>query len=210
MKRFIGSLLILSGVLALVYWRWRAKWSHSPCPAWLISLLENPYMNSIAGSECLLDRAGVVPGMQVLDAGCGPGRLTIPAAARVGSSGEVVGLDIQPAMLRILGTRLTAQGIQNVRLVQGGLGEGCLENDRFDRAFLVTVLGEIPNRQLAVNEIYAALKPGGILSVTEVLPDPHFQRQRSVSQLAQKAGFQVERVYGNPLAFTMNLVKPAA
>jgi len=40
---------------------------------------------------------------------------------------------------------------------------------------LVTVLGEVPDREAALREIFDALKPGGILSVTEIIFDPHFQ-----------------------------------
>lgn len=38
--------------------------------------------------------------MRVLDAGCGPGRLTIPLARQVGPTGEVVALDVQQGMLK--------------------------------------------------------------------------------------------------------------
>jgi len=38
------------------------------------------------------------PGMAVLDAGCGPGRLAIPIARQVGPQGEVVAMDIQAGM----------------------------------------------------------------------------------------------------------------
>jgi predicted methyltransferase len=69
-------------------------------------------------------------------------------------------------------------------------------------------LGEIPNREAALKEIWAALKPGGFLSVTETIQDPHFQRRSTVRQLAEAAGFKERECFGNRLAFTMNLAKP--
>ncbi len=57
-------------------------------------------MNSVAGAETILDRLALEPGMKVLDVGCGPGRLTVPAARRVGINGHVTALDVQPEMLR--------------------------------------------------------------------------------------------------------------
>ncbi len=73
---------------------------------------------------------------------------------------------------------------------------------------LVTVLGEIPDRDAALVEIYRALKPGGWLAVAEVFPDPHYQRQTKVRELARKAGFKEAKTYGSWLAYTMILAKP--
>ena len=188
---------------------WRREKANLPCPASLSFLLENPFMDRIAGSEMLLDRAGVTPGMRVLDAGCGPGRVTLPAARRVGPTGEVLALDIQEAMLQRVRQKLDAQNVTNVRLLQAGLGQGQTEPESFDRAFLVTVLGEIPDKAAALREIYHALKPGGILSVTELLPDPDFQTPETVRRLADETGFVEEKIMGGFPAFTMNLVKPA-
>ena len=73
---------------------------------------------------------------------------------------------------------------------------------------LVTVLGEIPDQAGALKEIYAVLKPGGILSVTEVIFDPHFQRREPVTRLAQASGFKEKAFYGRSLAYTMHFEKP--
>jgi len=188
---------------------WRRQKANLPCPANLSFLLENPFMNRFAGAETLLDRAGVVAGMRVLDAGCGPGRVTLPAARRVGPTGDVVALDIQEAMLRRVRQKLDAQGVTNVRLLHAALGDGQTETEAFDRALLVTVLGEIPDKTAALGEIHRALKPGGILSVTEMLPDPDFLTPSAVRRLADAAGFVEDRLLGGFPAFTMNLMKPA-
>lgn len=179
-----------------------------PCPSWLIFLLENPYMESKAGSSVLIDRIGLKEGMRVLDVGCGPGRLTIPLAKHVGTNGEIVALDIQEKMLRKLAERIKNNNLTNVRLILGGAGEGKIqEENSFDRAILVTVLGEIPDKESALKEIFKALKPKGILSITEVFPDPDFQRQSKVMRLANTVGFVLDKKYGNLFAFTMNFIK---
>jgi ubiquinone/menaquinone biosynthesis C-methylase UbiE len=167
-------------------------------------------MEALAGSSTLLDRAGVSAGMQVLDVGCGPGRVTLPAAERVGAEGEVVALDIQPAMLAKLERRITERGVTNIRTLLAGAGDGKLDREAFDRAFLVTVLGEIPDREGALREIFSALRPGGLLSITEVFPDPHYQRRSTLRRVAEGAGFRFERFFGTRLAYTANFLRPAA
>ncbi len=204
--KFVLALLTLFGVGALLY---RRQHPHLPCPSSLSFLLENPFMNRVAGSHLLLERATVQPGMRVLDVGCGPGRITLPAALRVGETGEVVALDIQPAMLERVQKKLTEQHVTNVKLLEAGIGEGRTEANTFDRVFLVTVLGEIPDKVAALREIYRALKPGGILSITEVLPDPDYQTPGAIRAMAAETGFVIESQMGSFPAFTMNLLKPA-
>jgi ubiquinone/menaquinone biosynthesis C-methylase UbiE len=210
MKRIIQlvGLVVLGIIIGGLVWRQASRRRALPCPAWLSWLLENPLLDAAAGAQRTFERAGVAPGQRVLDAGCGPGRLTLPAARRVAPGGMVVAFDMQPAMLERLRAHLAAAGVTNVQPVLGRLGEDALEREAFDRALLVTVLGEIPDRAAALRDLYAALKPGGVLSVTELLPDPHFQSRGTVRRLGTQAGFRVAAVYGSPFRFTMNLVKP--
>jgi ubiquinone/menaquinone biosynthesis C-methylase UbiE len=88
------------------------------------------------------------------------------------------------------------------------LGERMLPENRFDRALLVTVLGEIPDRRAGLEEIAASLKPGGVLSITEMMPDPHYQSIRTIRQLAHSAGLVESRVFGNKMVYTINFRKP--
>jgi ubiquinone/menaquinone biosynthesis C-methylase UbiE len=203
----IAVVMVILAGLALG-WRALSRRHAFPCPPQFLWLLENRAMERVAGGMLLLDRAGIAPGMDVLDAGCGPGRLTLPLARRVGERGSVLAVDLQDEMLSRLKARLEEKEITHVHTLQAALGDGGLPAAAFDRALLVTVLGEIPNRVKALREILDSLRPGGMLSVTEVFPDPHFQRRSTVRQLAEQAGFEVRETFGNWRAFTMNLVCP--
>lgn len=182
------------------------------CPVWLSWFLDNRFADSYSGAETIIERASVSGGMRVLDAGCGPGRLTIPLARRVGPHGEVVALDVQEGMLTRVRDRAAQLGLTNVRTVRAALEQYSTTREPgdagFDRAVLVTVLGEVPDREAALRGLYSALKPGGILSITELILDPDYVRRPTVGELAGRCGFQSDRAFGNPLMFTVNFRKP--
>jgi ubiquinone/menaquinone biosynthesis C-methylase UbiE len=202
--RYSLAAVVLSAALAFLRQR-RRPMMHPPR---LTFLFENPIVNAFVGPERLIGRLDLAPGMRVLDAGCGPGRLTIPLARAVGPGGEVVALDGQRQMLEKLGRRLEAEGIRNVRLVRVVLGEGALGEGEFDRILLAMVLGEARDRRAAARELYAALRPGGVLSVTEIFGDPDHRRPATIQREAEAAGFRLARRFGGFPAFTLNFEKP--
>jgi ubiquinone/menaquinone biosynthesis C-methylase UbiE len=198
----------LAGLAVTAFLRQRRRPIPHPPP--LTFLFENPLVGAFVGPGRLVERLEVAPGMRVLDAGCGPGRLTIPLARAVGPDGEVVALDGQRAMLAKLERRLEAEGITNVRPLRAGLGEGALGEGGFDRAVLAMVLGEVRDRGAAVREVYAALEPGGVLSVTEIFGDPDYRRPATVRHEVEGAGFRLVRRFGGFPAYTLNFERPRA
>jgi len=204
--------LIVVGISAGTFLVWRlASHRHAlPCPTWLSWLVEldNPLARTNRASF-IVDHIELQAGMTVLDAGCGPGRLTLPVARAVGVEGRVLAVDVQQGMLDKTLHKVTQEGLENVDFLLARLGEGMLPSANFDRALLVAVLGEIPARQQAVSEIYSALKPGGLLAVAELIFDPHYQSRKSVIGICTKVGFREKRFFGNRLAYLLLLEKPA-
>ena len=140
-------------VLAGFAWRFASRRYSLPCPVWLRWLVEvdNPFAETNR-ADVILQHLDLQPGMNVVDIGCGPGRLTIPVAKQVGAQGQIVAIDLQPGMLRRAQERAQAANLNNIRFLQVGIGDGKLEVSRADRALLVTVLGEITNREAALRE----------------------------------------------------------
>jgi SAM-dependent methyltransferase len=134
-------LLGLVGLIGLVavIWRIGSRRRSVPCPVWLRWLVEldNPFTKTNQAAV-IVERLELEPGMAVLDAGCGPGRLAIPIARQVGPRGEVVAMDIQAGMLERAREKAAAANLANIRFLEGGLGEGKLDRNRFDRSVLVT------------------------------------------------------------------------
>lgn len=208
MKSFrLVGLLLLAIVGISLGWRWASRRYSLPCPTWLAGSLTSPLMDKLAGTQTTLDRLGLQPGQRVLEIGPGPGRLLIPAAQRVLPGGEVVGLDIQPGMIERLKMRATQAHLSNLTAVLGDATQPHFPPESFDVIYLCTVLGEIPNQEAALRQGYAALQPNGLLSITEIFPDPHYQSRAVVQQVAETVGFRLRELHGPWYFFTANFVK---
>ena len=206
---FIVLLIVAALILVAALWRFASRRQRLPCPVWLRWLVEldNPFTKTNRAAF-IVETLALAEDMTVVDAGCGPGRLTVPLARRVGSAGRVVALDIQPGMIDRARARTEAAGYTNVEFIVAALGDGGLPSNNFDRAVLVTVLGEIPNREAALAELFSALKPGGILAIVEVIFDPHFQTRNKVTSLAISSGFRERAFFGHSLAYVILFEKP--
>lgn len=189
-------------IMRLLSWV-AAKVGHSaPCPASLSYIVDNPvrrwYLRDV------VERAGVRSGERVLELGPGPGVFTIEAARRTSPRGSIVAVDIQPKMISALESRLHEAGIHNVEAHVAAASQLPLDDGSVDRAFLVTVLPEIPDKQLALSEVYRVLKPNGILSVTEEFLDPDYPLPQTTVRWASQAGFELVERHGNWWTYTLN------
>ena len=199
---------VVAGTLVAIWFATRHLGRGKPCPTMLAGFFDNRVAERFSGVDTIIRRARVSAGMKILDAGCGPGRLTIPLARHVGPKGSVVALDVQQGMLDRVRKRTRIEGLANVRTVPGALGSDVSPLDgeagTFDRAFLVTVLGEVREPVAALSSIRTLLKPDGVLSITEMIIDPDYLTRDRVRDLAERAGFVVDRVVGSPILATSN------
>lgn len=200
--------LLLALLVVNLAWRWGSRRFQLPCPTWLAWGLEGPIMTRLFGTRSTLDRLDLRPGQRVLEIGCGPGRLLLPAARRISPGGEAVGVDIQPGMIERLEVAARAEGLANVRGIAADATTIELPAASFDVVLIALTLGEIPRREVALRRAYDLLKPGGVLAITELFPDPHFVSRRTVRRLAEDEGFRHAATRGNALFFTASFIKP--
>lgn len=183
--------------------RLASRFGHSsPCPASLSWLVDNPLRHRYLGP--VLDRIGIRRGERVLELGPGPGAFTVGAANRAGAEGRLIAVDIQLQMIAQVDRLVQGAGLTNVETHVAGAYSLPAADQSVDRAFLITVLPEIPDRGRALAELHRVLRPGGVLSITEEFYDPHYLFLPETIRLVGAAGFRFEQRFGNLWAYTAN------
>jgi SAM-dependent methyltransferase len=183
-------------LLAAALW-WRTHPSACPYNQRFWVEAPHPLITRRRLSEALAPSAGE----RVLEVGPGTGYYSLPVAERLGPDGSLEIFDLQPQMLEHTLKRARRRGIANLTATQGDAQSLPYENDRFDGAFLVTVLGEIPDQDAALTELRRVIKPGGRLVVGELFGDPHWVRFGALHARARRAGFVLDRRIGTGLGY---------
>jgi SAM-dependent methyltransferase len=106
-------------------------------------------------------RADLGPHQHVLDLGTGTGSVAERAAAIVGPSARVTGVDISSEMLGVARRRLDASGLRNVDLREGRAEEIPATDDAFDAVLAGLSMMYAIDRAAAAREIARVLRPGG-------------------------------------------------
>ncbi len=156
----------------------------------------------------MLEKFRLKRGDTVLELGPGPGYFTVEASRMVSAEGRVLCLDIQPEMIALLRGRLDEGQVANAHPLVGDATSLPLADGSVDSAFVVGVLGEIPDRPRALAELRRVLKSGGALSITEYLGDPDYQLEDSVRDLCRASGFEVLDHSRERLGYTMSFTAP--
>jgi SAM-dependent methyltransferase len=107
---------------------------------------------------------------QVLDIGCGCGQTTVELAARVGSRGRVVGVDISRPMLEVARRRPMPPGVRRPEFHEVDAESGPLERAIFDAAFSRFGVMFFEDPVAAFRNIRASLKSQGRLAFVSWRP----------------------------------------
>ncbi|HEU5327417.1 MAG TPA: methyltransferase domain-containing protein [Thermomicrobiales bacterium] len=151
--------------------------------------------------------AGIVPGMRVLDVGSGAGDVALLAAELVGPTGQVVGVDLNPAVLVVARERARAAGHANVEFAVGDVRE--LAQDKpFDAVVGRFILLYLADPAVALRAFVSRVKPGGIVAFQDFTirpawqPDSALWRQTAGWILAVGQRARVELAMGDKLRQT--------
>ena len=112
-------------------------------------------------------RSGIAKGMKVLDVGSGAGDVALMLAEFVGSDGSVVGVDVNPDILKTAQARADAAGFSNIEFIAGDTRTLELPGD-FDAVVGRLVLMYMADPADALRHLATHLRPGGIAAFQEV------------------------------------------
>jgi len=142
--------------------------------------------------------AGLQPGEVVLDLGSGGGIDCFLAAKRVGPEGRVIGLDMTPDMIKLARRNAKKIGATNVDFRYGKMEDMPLPDGSVDVIISNCVINLSPDKDAVFQEAYRVLRPGGRLSVSDVVVDgelPPSIRERLDAWAGCIAGALDETVY---------------
>jgi SAM-dependent methyltransferase len=118
-------------------------------------------------TEDVLRRAGISPGMRVLDIGCGVGDVSMIAARLVGSSGEVVGIDRAGDALESARQRAAGAGYDWLHFHAADL-HAFTDSGPFDAVTGRFILMYLTDPAGSVRRLLQHLRPGGIVAFIEM------------------------------------------
>lgn len=112
----------------------------------------------------VIDAAVAKPGERVLDVGCGTGASSLELAARVSPGGEVVGIDISPAMVEAAGQRAAGTRATNASFLVVDAQQEQVESSTFDLVFSQFGVMFFSDPVVAFANLRGGLRSGGRLA----------------------------------------------
>ena len=209
----IGFWLLVALLLGLfmlqVVFRIIRHWYHFPIPSVMTQFIDNPFRRRfIQNPEVIANRMRLMPGMRVVEIGPGKGSYTFAFARRVMPDGIVYACDIQEYVLDRLRERARREGISNVDVRIDNVYAFSFPDASMDRVIAISCLAEIPEPIRVLKECGRILKPGGLICLSELLPDPDYPFVGTEKRWAAEAGLKLEEEFGSFFAYQLHFRKP--
>jgi ubiquinone/menaquinone biosynthesis C-methylase UbiE len=118
-------------------------------------------------TQSLLDRFEPLPGLTVIDAGCGGGDVSFELARRVGANGRVIGIDLDESKLVLAREEAVQRGLGNIEFRNANVLDpwpthgAALVHVRF-------VLTHLANPERLLERAWEALTPGGVIATEDI------------------------------------------
>ena len=196
-RRIAGAAigLVAAGVACGLWYRRKTR----PFPysqRWMLDK-ELPYLTR----ERLCQVLAPQPGERILEIGPGTGLFSVPVAQRLLPGGMLNVFDVQQVMLDHTLHVAAARNVDNIVATRGDARRLPYPEDTFDAAFMMTVLGEITNQEVALGELWWVLKPGARLVVGEFIFDWHAVPFGILRRRAERQGFRFEHRLGPRISY---------
>lgn len=162
-----------------------------------LSIFESPGRGERLQINRVMDILGITAGKSVADIGAGSGWFTVRAAKRVGGTGLVYAVDINPESIRYIAKRGEKEKLQNIKTILSKPNDPLLPPDSVDAVLLLKTYHEVAKPVDLLRSLRAALRPGAKVGVIDRNGngEDHGVGSDVVIREAQQAGYRLSGQY---------------
>jgi len=157
-----------------------------------LSIFDSPGRDERLQINRVMDILGIGPGKTVADIGAGSGWFTVRAAKRVGDTGTVYAVDINPEAIRYINSRIRKENLHNIKPIFGKPDNPLLPGT-VDAVLLLKTYHEVAQPITLLRNLRASLTAGAKVGVIDRNGDGenHGVAQDIVIREANEAGYQL-------------------
>jgi ubiquinone/menaquinone biosynthesis C-methylase UbiE len=161
-----------------------------------LSIFDSPGRDERLQINRVMDILGIVPGTTVADIGAGSGWFTVRAAKRVGDTGTVYAVDINPEAIRYIEARVRKENLHNVKPVLGKPDDPLLPA-KVDAALLLKTYHEVAQPITLLRNLRSFLAAGARIGVIDRNGngENHGVAREVVIREADEAGYRLLEQY---------------
>jgi SAM-dependent methyltransferase len=115
----------------------------------------------------VMDLLGIAPGNSAADIGAGSGWFTVRAAQRVGASGQIYAVDINPEAIQYINGRVKKEQLENVKAILSKPDDPLLPGNSIDAVLMLKTYHEIAHPVTLLRNLRPALHPGAKLGIID-------------------------------------------
>lgn len=162
-----------------------------------LSIFESKDRDKKLQVQRVMDILAIKPGAHVADIGAGSGWFTVRAAKRVGNSGVVYAVDINPESIAYIDRRVHREGIANIRAILGNEDDPKLPENSVDSVLLLKTYHEVAHPVLLLRNLRKSLRSGARIGVIDRNGngEDHGIARDLVIQEASQGGYQMVEQY---------------
>src|SRR5579864_2507737 len=162
-----------------------------------LSIFDSPGRDEKLHINRVMDILGIAPGKGVADIGAGSGWFAVRAARRVGPSGMVYAVDINPEAIRYIDHRAHSESLSNVKAILSKPDDPMLPKEAVDAVLLLKTYHEVADPVALLEHLRPALRPGARLGIIDRNGNgtDHGVGRKIVIEEAVRAGYRLVQTY---------------